>query len=190
MKKLVLFLAASACLLADAPNPDFYVSTFGGVNWLEQTLQSNVKTAYKTDALGAISLGCKTGQGLCSRMELEGSFRRNPLEYIRDKKRVKHEIKGLTETRSVFINTYYDFKVLSQMTIFLGIGSGYTFMKLDIAKNKIKAKDKKEGMSLQYIAGTKTPLSEHIDIGAEWRFFIARGDYREQNIDLFLTYNF
>jgi len=87
------------------------------------------------------------------------------------------EPSGTLKVGSAIVNTMFDFKVVDRFTVFVGGGMGRSFAR--------GLGDKDGAWAGQYMLGGKFGLTDHLELGAKYRYFNSGVLKLDQDPDLF-----
>jgi OOP family OmpA-OmpF porin len=178
LKRLTAGLAgfAVAAMLGTAayadPYKGLYVSGGLGMNWVEDADVSNGASGevdYDTGWLGAIAVGYGFGNGF--RLEGEMSHRRNDADDFSGV-----SLSGRAETTGFMANVLYDFNFSRKFMPYVGFGLGAAVVEADEVSPLPAAdrvNDEDTTFAWQAIVGVTVPLSEQLDLFADYRYFDA-----------------
>jgi OOP family OmpA-OmpF porin len=154
------------------PYKGLYVSGGLGVNWAEDADVSNGASGevdYDTGWLGAIAFGYGLGNGF--RIEGELSHRRNDADDFSGV-----SLSGRAETTGFMANVLYDFNLSRKFMPYVGFGLGAAVVEADKVSPLPAAdrvNDEDTTFAWQAIVGVMVPLSEQLDLFADYRYFDA-----------------
>jgi outer membrane protein OmpA-like peptidoglycan-associated protein len=167
---------AVAILLGTAayadPYKGLYVSGAAGANWAEDADVSNGASGevdYDTGWVGAIAVGYGFGNGF--RLEGELSHRRNDADDFSGV-----SLSGRAETTGYMANLLYDFDISRKFMPYVGFGIGAAVVEADKvtplpAADRVNDED--TTFAWQAIVGVTVPISERLDLFADYRYFDA-----------------
>ena len=191
MKKIVTLFFTSLLFLNTAfssePVTNFYIKSFDGLNWLRQTNEEDVEANYKVGYVGSLALGYRPNLEMLTSVELEIAGRKNDLNYLIARGFGVVPVKGHVESLSLFVNSYYELFTCSVFTPYVGVGLGYTWLHATFHDDFFQVQGNSDGISGQFIGGVKTSITDNVELGLEYRYFLARQHFREQNLGLALT---
>lgn len=181
-----LSLAITALIGAEetCPKPyKYYASAFAGANWLH--LKNIEYAKFKVGYAGVAALGMVINPDW--RVEVEGSYRRNELDYL--KVFAGHHVhpKLHSDTKALLANLYYEMNFGSAIRPYIGLGLGYSEIRMVYSSHYENLTEKKGQVCSQVILGAKTSLTESVDLGLEYRYFTSKHDIVQQNVGLSLT---
>lgn len=192
---MFLFVSVFAYVNADccSSSGNFYLKGFGGANWLHFHKD---QTKFDLGYAGALAVGYRFNPNWS--LEIEGSYRYNKLKNqsyddILSGKTV--HVQGHTDSLAIMTNGYFDINLNSCLTPYIGLGLGYYSDRAKFSERYGRLAGHRftsscHGFAAQGILGVKTNLTEHVDLGLEYRYILARSNLHEQNVGLSLTYNF
>jgi outer membrane protein OmpA-like peptidoglycan-associated protein len=174
---LALPLAAPAVA---QPLEGLYVGAGAGLNWLQdQTFSGSggVRASFDMGYGGVISLGWGFGNGI--RAEIEGSYRQNDVDRVRDPGGDfpgARSGRGAARSFGVMGNAFYDFHgLLTGIVPYVGVGAGYMWHEHDnvgVVVPNLRSNGRDARFAYQAIAGAAFPISEvpGLAITAEYRY--------------------
>lgn len=154
---------------------------------MNQTYLNDGEARFERGYMGAIAAGYKVDFYILSRLEAEFSGRNNDLDYVVGSWGDRYYLLGRARSYSLFANAYWDINTFCGITPYIGYGYGYSFMNTKISGRNFEVEGSDSFVVHQFIGGFKTPLNEFIDVGLEYRYFLARAMYREQNVGITFT---
>ncbi|MBA3958698.1 MAG: porin family protein [Parachlamydiaceae bacterium] len=165
----------------------FYVSGFGGANFIAKKKHIDFKTGYV--------VGGAVGYAFCNNLRLEGevSYRHNRIKSVSG----LEDFSGFSESVSIsssasssssskshfttlayMANVYYDIDTscwdcccgCGEIVPYIGAGIGYNQQRLRISEGEFNLNGKKSGFAWQLIAGLAYEITPCADISLEYRF--------------------
>lgn len=228
MKKTALLMAGAAMIVAapaSAREGQPYIGINGGVSFKDQVkvdvvgpqddAQSNAAIARTKNGLDAdVVVGYDFG---AFRLEAEGGYKRNgyrnltvfdnallPAGVIVPSGTVVENDRDL-EIYSGMVNGLVEFGNDDGFQVFGGGGVGIANMKLPVDVDGVGSviADDATGFAWQLLAGARLAVSDNVDLGVKYRYFVAdnfdfqaangnplEADYRAHSVLASLTYNF
>lgn len=194
MKKIIGIFSV-LCVLAFAKtnaeecfaSSPYYISAFGGANWLIFQDNRYVNIEHEIGFNGALALGYKINS--CCRVEGEASYRINNLKRISYHIYNRHHYwhSGQTDSLSFMMNGYTDFHTNLCFTPYIGFGIGCSFARYSKHDSFNWDNSRFAG---QAIVGVKKEIFAQTELGIEYRYFLSKPSFYEQSAGLSLTYNF
>ncbi len=170
----------------------FYLSGFGGLNFLEARKHHDVKLDFKTGVDAGINIGYRWCGGL--RLEGEFAYRYNKNDKVRvhdDFDSFTTHVGGHYRTWALMANVLYDIPVCWCLTPYIGAGIGYAHQNIRLGRCDFDTEGSKKGFAWQLIAGVTYPIDDCWDLALEGRYF--RGNVKRvdnYNVNLKVTYFF
>ncbi len=168
---LVAMLGTAATAEGPAKHKGFYVSGALGANWANDSDVSGAASGdidFDIDWVGAVAIGYGYGNGL--RMEGELYHRRSEVDDLSGT-----ALSGKATVNGFMFNVLYDFDVSRRFIPYIGLGAGLATVHFDdvspIGGSSIDDED--TVFAWQGILGVAIPLSDRLDLTADYRYFNA-----------------
>jgi outer membrane protein OmpA-like peptidoglycan-associated protein len=167
---LAAMLGTAAYAEGPAKHKGLYVSGAVGANWANDSETSGGLSGdvdFDMDLVGAVAVGYGFGNGL--RLEGELSHRRSDVDGITGATAV-----GKFGVTGYMANLLYDFNVSRSFTPYVGLGAGLATVHADdLNSGGVNVDDEDNVFAWQAIVGFAIPLSEQLDLTADYRYFDA-----------------
>lgn len=188
---LLFFIAADAqaqeCCEED---PCYYVKIWGGVNFLENTVITENRSAYCSGYIIAGSLGYCWDYGLS--FEAEYAFRRNAIKEIHFFVEGYSE-RGHFQASSYMANLFWDLPLSSyfeNFQPFIGAGIGHDYQKMHSCNSRVVFKQKWNHFAWQLMAGISYPLYCNVDSTLEYKFHQGGCRFYNHSVGVGIIYKF
>lgn len=191
MLSLLFFMAADGqaqeCCEEDLC---YYVKILGGVNFLENTVITENRSAYRSGYIIAGSLGYCWDYGLS--FEAEYAFRRNAINEIHFFVEGYSE-RGHYQASSYMANLFWDLPLSSyfgNFQPFIGAGIGRDFQQMHSSNSRIVFNQKWNHFAWQVMAGITHPLYCNIESTLEYKFHQGGCHFYNHSIGVGIVYKF
>jgi len=187
---LSLFILVPLAQNAYAESPDkmYYSAKLGGTylndaTWKESDFPS-IKLSYDLGYNVAAAFGYRVLDSV--RIEGEFSYRHNKLDSGKISEFGSLPASGKIYSTSGMVNGYWDFLNASDFTPYLGLGVGWSSVKLKASDDS----DSSSGLAGQIIGGVSYDINQTVALTLDYRFFTtkdpkiwgAKGSYRANDL--------
>lgn len=166
---LAAMLGATAYAESPAKHKGLYVWGGLGMDWAEDSKVSGADSGdidFEGDWAGAFSVGYGFGNGL--RLEGEMSHRRSDVDGF-----TGGGLVGKAAVTGFMANLIYDFDVSPRFIPYVGLGAGLAIVRFDDVTplGGSNVDDEDNVFAWQGIAGVAVPLTDQLDLTADYRYF-------------------